>query len=120
MLLCVVMYCSVLQCIACIAMYCNVLQCAAVCCNVLQCVAMYCNVLQCVAVCCNVLQCVAVCILSAHPNNGCIFFLFPTSSVSSGKAGTCLHHEWRCVLEKEREKETFLHELYLTVEWAGV
>jgi len=33
-------------------------RCVVVCCSVLQCVA--CSVLQCVAVCCSVLQCVAV------------------------------------------------------------
>jgi len=43
----------------------RVLQCVVVCCSVLQCVqcgtAVCCSVLQCVAVCCSVLQCVAVC-----------------------------------------------------------
>ena len=34
----------------------RVLQCVLVCCSVLQCVAVY-SVLQCVAVCCSVLQC---------------------------------------------------------------
>jgi len=79
---CVVVCCSVLQCVAvcyiqcvavccsaryasdwrachCVAVCCSVLH--SVCCSVLQCVAVWCSVLQCVAVCCSVLQCVAVC-----------------------------------------------------------
>jgi len=36
------------------------LLCVAVWCNVLQRVAVCCSVMQCVAVCCSVLQCVAV------------------------------------------------------------
>jgi len=58
---CVVVYCSVLQCIAVLdpsgisrrsAFNMHV----AVCCSVLRCVAVCCSVLQCVAVCCSVLQ----------------------------------------------------------------
>jgi len=84
---CVVVHCSVLQCIAVrpllsmwapalplryssVAECCSVMQRIAVCRRALQCVAVHCtvmlriaeccSVLQCVAVCCSVLQCVAV------------------------------------------------------------
>jgi len=59
-MLCVSVWCIVLQCGHCIAVCCSVLQCVAVCCSVLQSVAVCCSELQCVAVCCSVLQCVAV------------------------------------------------------------
>ena len=61
---CVVVCCSVWQCVArslacvlqCVAVCCGVLQCVAVCCSVWQCVArsLVC-VLHCVMVCCSVL-----------------------------------------------------------------
>jgi len=52
---CVVVCCSVLQCVV----VRSVLQCVAVRCSVSRCVAL-CGMLQYVAVCCSVLQCVAV------------------------------------------------------------
>jgi len=65
---CVVVFCSVMQCVAVDVSFkvLHVLQCVAVCCSVMQCVAVDVSfkvllVLQCVAVCCSVLQCVAVC-----------------------------------------------------------
>jgi len=79
---CVVVCCSVLQCVAafwrvccsvlqCVAVYrrvlarvvvcCSVLQSAVMCCSVSQCVAMCCRKLQRVDACCNVLVCVAAC-----------------------------------------------------------
>ena len=71
MLQCVVVCCSVLQCVAMSSLIiklsvavledvCSVWQCVAVCCSELQCAAVCCSVLQCVAMCCTVLQCVAV------------------------------------------------------------
>ena len=79
---CVVVCCSLLQCVAthdqgyfqcqyllqCVALCRTMLQCFAVCCSVKglttksTCSAnICCSVLQCVVVCCSVLQCVAVC-----------------------------------------------------------
>ena len=69
---CVVVRCSVLQCIAVCCegsesketltfVIAHEIQCVAVCCGVLQCVAVCCSELQYSAVCCSVLQLVTVC-----------------------------------------------------------
>ena len=66
----------VLQCVLCVAVYCSVLQCSAVCCSVLWCefsgsVIVRCSVLQFVAGCCCVLQCVNVCCIVPTCVAGC-------------------------------------------------
>jgi len=63
--ICVLVFCSVVQCgdtvVQCGEVWCSVVQCGAVWCSVLQYVAVWSSVLQCCAVCIGVLQCVAVC-----------------------------------------------------------
>ena len=68
--ICVLVFCSVVQCgdsvVQCGAVWCSVVRCGAVCCSMLQCCAVCCSVVQFVSVCCSVLQCVAVCCSTLH------------------------------------------------------
>jgi len=81
---CVIVCCSVLQCVAIRlvdifkcqrAVRCSVLKWVAMCCIVLQCVAVCYSVLQCVAVCCSILQCVAVRVVDILTHHRCAFII---------------------------------------------